>query len=425
MKNILFFSITLVTIFLFSCEDKCTTKNQYTYYEPVYLTSSEIKASTRLEGSREIENPGKIYIKGALLLVNEVGKGIHLIDNSDAKSPQSISFLSIPGNNDMAILGNTLYADSYSDLVAFDISSVANIHEVSRIESFLDPHQFYFYNEVSNSFVTDWIKKDEVTVYESECESLIQPWGGIMYESGIAMPFDSFAGSAKSSIAPSNGAGKGGSTARFTINREHLYVLDLSNLKVVDISSEQNPVSKGMMNLSWDIETIFPYDDKLFVGSQTGMYIVSVSDPEHPQTLSVYSHLRSCDPVVVEGNYAYVTLRDGNTCAGALNQLEVLDIEDPSNPLLLATYPMTNPHGLGIDGSTLFICDGRAGLKIYEASDPLAIDRNPIAHYKDIHSVDIIPFNKKAILIGESGLVQYDYSNIKDIKLLSTIPFSK
>jgi len=419
-----FLPALVFAILILGCEDRCEVKTQYTYYEPVYSTTAEIRAAAGMRPSRNISRPGKIYIKDNLLLVGETGLGIHFIDNSNPQNPKQLSFLSVPGNNDMAILGNTLYADSYIDLVVFDISKMSSIKEVSRLEGFFNVNQFYFYNDTAEAFVTDWIEKDNVTVHESECNAQIQPWGGFYYEDGVG-----FAGGAATlknlTIAPRNYSGIGGSMARFAINGDYLYALDISDLSIVDISVNQGPVDKGSVNLSWDIETIFPYQDKLFIGTQTGMRIMSLADPVNPKTLSVYEHVRSCDPVVVEGNYAYVTLRNGTACAGFLNQLEVLDIADVAQPKQLAVYPMTNPHGLGIDQTTLFVCDGDDGLKIFDARDVLSVDKNQLAHYKDIHAFDVIPFNKVAILIGETDLFQYDYSDLKDIKLLSVISFSK
>ena len=86
---------------------------------------------------------------------------------------------------------------------------------------------------------------------------------------------------------------------------------------------------------------------------------------------------------------------------------------------------MTNPHGLGIDDKTLFICDGSDGLKAFDATDVTTIDQNLLAHYKDIDAKDVIPYKNTLIMIGEDGIFQYDYSNPKDIKLLSTIAFAE
>ena len=156
----------------------------------------------------------------------------------------------------------------------------------------------------------------------------------------------------------------------------------------------------------------------------TGMHILDISSPESPVTLSTFRHVTSCDPVVVEGDYAYVTLRTGNFCAGNVNQLDVVDISDLRNPQLVKTYPMTNPHGLGIDNHTLFVCDGSAGLKAYDATDVNLIDDNLIAHHKDVHAVDVIPFNNVLMMIGQDGIFQYDYSDPRELKILSKINVS-
>jgi hypothetical protein len=124
---------------------------------------------------------------------------------------------------------------------------------------------------------------------------------------------------------------------------------------------------------------------------------------------------------VVQDDLAYVTLRSGNECTGFTNQLEIIDIKNVSSPQLLETYPMTNPHGLGIDQSTLFICDGTAGLKIFDASDITSIDKNQLAHYDNVHAYDVIPFNNIVMMIGQDGIFQYDYANPKEIKFLSKL----
>ena len=152
------------------------------------------------------------------------------------------------------------------------------------------------------------------------------------------------------------------------------------------------------------------------------MYILDLTSPAQPSIISLYSHLRSCDPVVVEGEYAYVTLRSGSACEGFTNQLEVIDISNLKNPTIVKTYQMTNPHGLGIDQGTLFICDGSDGLKVYDATDVSRISENQLAHDKSINAFDVIPYQQVAMIIGKDGLYQYDYSDIKNIKLISQLP---
>jgi hypothetical protein len=414
-----------ISILLEGCTDKCEIQSEYVYFEPVYTTVEELRASVDLTGPQPLGAVGKIYVKDNYLFVNEPGEGIHIIDNRNPSQPTQKKFLKIPGNFDMAIKGNTLYADSYVDLIAFNISNVSLIEETGRLEGvFKNYRSFGMATDASCCVITRWNEKKNVQLNESDCEVNLQPWGGVYYEMGIAVPSTmSAAFSSKAAVTPGSGSGPGvgGSLARFTINGEYLYMLDGGDLQVADISSQNEPVAKSRAYLSWDIETIFPYKNNLFIGSSSGMHIMDLSSPEAPAKLSTYEHVQSCDPVVVDDKYAYVTLRSGTSCQGFTNQLEVINIENLRSPKLLRTYPMTNPHGLGIDNTTLFICDGEDGLKAFDAADVNNIDKNLLAHYKDINATDVIPFNNTLIMIGEDGLFQYDYSNPKDIRLLSTI----
>ncbi len=116
-----------------------------------------------------------------------------------------------------------------------------------------------------------------------------------------------------------------------------------------------------------------------------------------------------------------MTLRGGSSCGGFENQLDVIDISNINAPELIKTYTMHNHHGLGIDSTTLFICDGDEGLKIFDASDPLKVTDNQLNHFEDIDAFDVIPLGGHLLLIGEDGLHQYDYRDKTAIFLLSTL----
>jgi hypothetical protein len=175
--------------------------------------------------------------------------------------------------------------------------------------------------------------------------------------------------------------------------------------------------------LGWGIETIYPFKDKLFIGSNTGMFIYDITNPAQPSKQGEFNHVRTCDPVIAEDNYAYVTLRTGTGCPGATNQLDVLDITNLSQPLRMKTYPMTNPHGLSKDGDLLFICDGKDGLKVYNAADRNSIFL--VKHITGLSTYDVIAWNDVAIVSATDGLYQYDYSDVNNIKLLSKTVWKK
>jgi len=409
------------------CEDTCVVENTYVYMTPVYSTSAEIKEAVGFDPPQEIHQAGKIYFYENFLFVNEIGEGIHVIDNRIPASPKPVGFLTIPGNFDLVVKNSLLYADSYIDLVIFDISNVNQIKEINRVERVFNAYNSLgFYSDPVKGVVTDWEMVENKTVTRSICSSPIQSWGGIYLEDGVGMTASMYSNFKSTGISvQSNTQGIGGSMARFTLSGDYLYALDGSNLDIISLKNGKIPEVKNEIQVSWDVETLFPHEEKLFMGARSGMYIYDLMAPESPALLSQYAHLQSCDPVVVEGDYAYVTLRDGNSCQGFTNQLEVIDISDAKAPSLVSIYPMTNPHGLGIDNGILFICDGAAGLKIFDANDVRRIGENLLYNSTDIKAVDVIPFNKIAMMITSDALYQYDYSDVKNIKLLSKIEIVK
>jgi len=211
--------------------------------------------------------------------------------------------------------------------------------------------------------------------------------------------------------------------ASFALYDCYLYVIDGAQVDVIDVKENTNPVFANTFRVSWDIETLFPYKDKLFIGSAAGMFIYDNSNPLEPVQLSRFVHARACDPVVVKDNYAYVTLRDGTWCQGFENQLDVVDVTDLQNPELVATYPMDNPHGLSVKNNELYLCDGASGLKVFDIKDVEAISDNQLDHIMDLDTYDAIALPNKDVLlvIGADGFYQYDISNPADLKQLSLI----
>ena len=222
-----------------------------------------------------------------------------------------------------------------------------------------------------------------------------------------------------------SGVGIGGSMARFGIKGNVLYVVDQSTLKVFDITNKTTPVKINDLYPGWNVETMFLKGDEMFLGTTTGMAIFDITNPTTPFSKTFFTHARSCDPVIVDDTLAYITLRTGNSCGGNQNLLDIVNIKDITKPKSVVSYFMTNPHGLGKDGNLLFICDGLAGLKVYNAADPQLLLGNLIFTYPSIVAYDVIPIGKVLVLIGDNGLFQYDYSNVKNITLLSTISVVK
>lgn len=425
---VLVFLLVFLGVILEGCTDKCETTRTYVYYEPVYSTAAEVRAAVKQEGVREIESSGKIYIYGNTLFVNEPGKGVHVIDNTDKRNPVPLSFLNIPGNFDIAAKGNFLYADSYIDVLAFDLTDIKDIKLVKRLENVYDNYtSFGFTSNEQIGIITDWQRLETVDNFETDCASFqgdFQPWrGGVLFLTADALA-SSFQAAESNNQNIVDASGLGGSMARFAITDNSLYAIDEWQMYVINIENLADPIKGNTVNIGWGIETIFPYKQHLFIGANNGMHIYDNTDPSAPSYLSTFMHFTACDPVVVNDQYAFVTLRTGNFCNGTINQLDVVNIEDLARPYLIKSYQMENPHGLGIDNNTLFLCEGEFGLKVFDIDDITGIDDNIIKHIDNVHAFDVIPFQNNLIMIGENGLHQYDYTDRENLELLSVIAIS-
>jgi hypothetical protein len=218
-----------------------------------------------------------------------------------------------------------------------------------------------------------------------------------------------------------NSTGSGGSTARFAIMGDYLYTVDKENLMVFNITDVVNPVLKNTVPVGFEIETIYPFKDKLFIGSTSMVYIFSVADPESPKKLSTAVSpevIRRCDPVVAKDTVAYATLRTNGPCGGIQSILAAYDIKDITNPIQRATYPVSEPYGLGYADTALYVCD-RYGLYIFNIKN--AFSPQVYKKFTDGWYLDVIPYNNTLICQVQDGLTLYDITNCMNPTLITKI----
>jgi hypothetical protein len=187
-----------------------------------------------------------------------------------------------------------------------------------------------------------------------------------------------------------------------------------------DISDARVPAFASTVQISGPVETIYPLKNRLFVGTNNGMYMYDVlAAPSTPALIGQFTHIVACDPVIADDNYAYVTLNDSSRCRGAVNELIVIDIKDVANPVDVRTYILTHPEGLSKDGDNLFVCEGKGGLKVYNAAN--INDLQLIKELKDATDYDVVAQNGIAIVVASNGIYQYDYSDLANIHLISKL----
>ena len=164
MKQFLFF---LLTCLLSSCRWSNTPPAEPAKidgYRPIYVSREEIE-KIAVTPPQALKSPGKIYIKDNVLFINEQAKGVHIFDNRDPKNPIKLAFLQIPGNMDIAVRGNTLYADNGRDLLVIDVANPAQPKILNRMKEMFPNPEFpaatnSFFECIDNSkgIVIGWEK---------------------------------------------------------------------------------------------------------------------------------------------------------------------------------------------------------------------------------------------------------------------------
>ncbi len=263
-------------------------------------------------------------------------------------------------------------------------------------------------------------------------------------------------------LSGSLGAGAGGSTSRFTIVNDHLYILNHSYrsdyydnqwdsgreapldsgplntngsyLSVYSLEDPEDPNHSGDLELSFFMpETLHSNGDYLFIGASSAMYVYSLQDPTRPEYTSAVSHFSAKDPVVTESDRAYVTIRTKDEAASQAerqrffsrrNQLYIYDIKNIDTPVTIAVKNMNYPFGLGVKNRFVYICDGSVGLKVLDTNNINAIIE--IETISDEICRDVIVKENRVITTGILGISQYEIDKeTNKLKLLSRISISE
>ena len=417
MKFLKSLIVCCASVLFASCSTDDSSTEKAVFAVPVVKSLASIRNSVAVSAERETNSNGKIYVADNLLFYIAKESGVHIFNNTNPALPVNIAFINLEGVHDIAVKGNYLYADNYVDLLVFDISNIASITLVRNIENaisfnpaFPSTAEFYDYTVGAST-------GEIVTGYRLENRNRPQGQNLIMME-------DAMTGVLAAS-GNGSGVGTGGSYARFQINRNALYTVDDYQLNVFNISDPVNSFfDKAVFMTQWfgggQFETLFLQKDFLFVGSTTGMYTVNAEDEFNPYFVSGFSHATACDPVVVFGNTAYITVRGGSSCGAIEDQVNVIDVTDISNPTLISTYLLNQPYGLGIKDDVLYVGCGSDGLKVLDASNSANLT---LQNTYNENVIDVIPMTSHLITVGDNKIIQYNYGPNFTLQLISEINF--
>ena len=187
--------------------------------------------------------------------------------------------------------------------MVFDIS---DMHAISLVERLEDVFSIYNYNIPIGAEVVDYAKvnfDENIIVGWTLTTERRKKKDGRLIDVRVQ--------EVVLSVGAESITGQGGSLARFQIVDSYLYTVGNHEMSIFNIQSLSSPVLANTQYAGWNIETMFQADGYLYLGSTNGMYIYSIANPSVPEYVSEFTHWEGCDPVVVAGDYAYLTLRGG------------------------------------------------------------------------------------------------------------------
>jgi hypothetical protein len=215
------------------------------------------------------------------------------------------------------------------------------------------------------------------------------------------------------------GSGVGGSYAIFAVIDTFLYFLDNSSIITMSISQPDSPVKLNETYIDWSVETLFPTQKYLFIGSRTGMYIFDRSSPSQPVQVGMVTHFRAYDPVVVQDSMAYVTLRTSWSSWPPQDELLMVNIANPAQADTIASKPLSTPYGLAVSDSLLYVAQGKNGYSLLNVKNPSAVTM--VHSWSSPPARDFIWLGNRLYLMGLADVRIYDVSDATAPALLSTI----
>ncbi len=365
-----------------------------------------------------------IFVSGNYAYVANGGSGLVIVDISNPEEPKKIGHMDLEGKaRGVFVMGNYAYiaCEKGKDLVIADIENPRNPQIIGELEHggfgkgvFVSGD--YAYVADTGEFLIVDVSSPEKPILEAE----------------ISIP-DYPNGQARSVVVQKD--------------RAYIAAYDLGVL-VVDVSDPSSPTIVDRIDEPNGVEKLYIRNEKLYVSSQGGLWIYSLSDLEVPE---VYIPDGYSKGVFVSGDYAYlaqgisglaVVDLKRESIAGTIDLgwsakriyssgnllyvldsegFEILNVGDPLHPKRLSLIKLESPKEMFVDGNIVYITD-YAELLAVDVSDPSSpkiLNR----FYKDMaYAGDIFISNDIAYVAGGwNGMVLVDASSPSDLKWISTV----
>lgn len=324
-----------------------------------------------------------LYLHDTLLLAADEKYGIKAYSVADPDNPVLITSVPLCGVRGMAMKGDILYAGSWYGIFSYRVSNGG------------------------------YMPLDTIVSYYRCAEDVVlepEPWYSPL--NCGCMPLGG-------PVAVAGGSSEGGSYAVFAVIDTFLYYIDKSALVTMSVAEAAHPRQITRCEIGWTIETLHPTERYLFIGGTRGMYVMDRTDGAKPALVGSFQHAKGCDPVVVQDTVAYVTLRSGNRCGDAADELLTVSIADPANPRLIGEFPVETPYGLSVRDSLIYISNGYGGYGLYAVRSPDTVILRK--RWQDTPTKDFIRHGDLLYIMGFNRIDLMDISDPLLPVTLSTI----
>jgi hypothetical protein len=129
-KRYYLLSLGVLAAFTFGCERRTPLRDDV--WVPIYRDKSETAKVGNIDPIPVVQ-AGKIYAYKNFLFQMELNKGIHVY-KVDNQIPRPLTFIEVPGAQEISIKDEYLYTNNYEDLVVINIDNPTNASLVATLE---------------------------------------------------------------------------------------------------------------------------------------------------------------------------------------------------------------------------------------------------------------------------------------------------
>jgi hypothetical protein len=154
-----------------------------------------------------------------------------------------------------------------------------------------------------------------------------------------------------------------GDAKRVVVTESVALVADsIGGLQVIDISNPTSPAIVGAVTTPGTAVDLVEIDGLVYVADIVGLSIVDISNPAAPVVRGSFATPGDAAHLSVSENIAYVV--DGAP------GLQVVDVSEPTNPLLLTTLEINGTLGIAVSGDRGYLTHSYAFLTVLDLTNP-------------------------------------------------------